>query len=133
MDLLSTVAHELGNAMGLPETQGEDVMRLVLDPGARALPGETVSTPVPAPSVGAQTPLFDASALYVTADRNIDWSEPSVDAAKPKKGELQVAAQPAWLGDFVNHLGRPSSERNPNVGIRVQVDVTSRIAPSGKV
>ena len=38
MDLLSTVLHELGNAMGFPETQGPGVMGMTLPAGERRLP-----------------------------------------------------------------------------------------------
>ncbi len=38
MDLLTTVLHELGNAMGIPETRGQDVMGMTLPAGARHLP-----------------------------------------------------------------------------------------------
>ncbi len=38
IDLLSTVLHELGNAMGIPENQGQGVMGMILPSGARRLP-----------------------------------------------------------------------------------------------
>ena len=38
MDLLSTVLHEMGNAMGLPETRGQDVMGMMLPAGVRRVP-----------------------------------------------------------------------------------------------
>jgi Ca2+-binding RTX toxin-like protein len=38
MDLLSTVLHELGNAMGFAEDTGQDVTGMVLQPGERRLP-----------------------------------------------------------------------------------------------
>ena len=39
-----------------------------------------------------------------------------------------VTAQPAWVGDFVNHLARTNSERNLNLGIRVQVEAASKVS-----
>jgi hypothetical protein len=39
MDLLSTVLHELGNAMGFPEDLGQDVTGMFLQAGTRILPG----------------------------------------------------------------------------------------------
>ena len=51
-----------------------------------------------------------------------------LDVTKPKKGDVPVTAQPAWVGDFVNHLARTNSERNPNLGIRVQVEAASKVS-----
>ena len=52
MDLLTTVVHELGNAMGFPEDRGHDVMGMVLQAGERRVPTElrlpTVSEKAPA-------------------------------------------------------------------------------------
>jgi len=132
MDLLSTVLHEMGNAMGFAENLGQGVMGLVLDPGVRTLPGaENPAQATAAPR--AETPsllaaLDDSSPLYVSADRSINWGEAGTDVVKLKKGDTPVTAQPAWAGDFVNHLARTNSERNPNLGIRVQVDVASKVS-----
>src|SRR5262249_35379835 len=38
MDLLTTVVHELGNAMGFAEDQGQDVTGATLQPGIRRVP-----------------------------------------------------------------------------------------------
>ncbi len=40
MDLLTTVVHEMGNAMGFPEDRGHDVMGMVLQAGERRVPTE---------------------------------------------------------------------------------------------
>src|SRR5262249_8602088 len=52
LDLLTTVVHELGNAMGFPENQGHGVMGMVLQAGERRVPTElrlpTVSERAPA-------------------------------------------------------------------------------------
>jgi hypothetical protein len=52
MDLLTTVVHEMGNAMGFPEDRGHDVMGMVLQAGERRVPTElrlpTVSERAPA-------------------------------------------------------------------------------------
>jgi hypothetical protein len=52
MDLLTTVLHELGNAMGFAEDQGQDVTGAVLQPGLRRLP-VTVATAL---AVSSATP-----------------------------------------------------------------------------
>ena len=129
MDVLSTVLHEMGNAMGFAETDGQGVMGLVLDPGVRTLPGDDTPPYSAAPHAEPQL-LFgtlDATPIYVSADRSIDWSQPVLDVTKPKKGDVPVTAQPAWVGDFVNHLARTNSERNPNLGLRVQVEAASKV------
>jgi len=130
MDLLSTVLHEMGNAMGFEENFGQGVMSLMLDPGVRTLPA-TDSGPLGSAALRAEPQsLFSTadawSPIYVSADRSIDWSQPILDVAKSKKSDLRVA--PAWVGDFVNHLARTESERNPNIGIRVHVEGASRVS-----
>src|SRR6202040_447251 len=78
MDLLSTVLHEMGNAMGFAETSGQGVMGLVLDPGVRTLPGDD-NTSVHSAGPRAEPQLLfatlDAAPLYVSADRSIDWGQ----------------------------------------------------------
>ena len=59
MDLLSTVLHEMGNAMGFAEDTGQDVTGMVLQPGERRLP--TVETGPPAPPI-AMPGLFARAA-----------------------------------------------------------------------
>jgi hypothetical protein len=44
IDLLTVVAHEMGNVLGLPETDGHDVMGKWLAPGERRLPMAKTST-----------------------------------------------------------------------------------------
>src|SRR5262249_4682676 len=117
MDLLSTVLHEMGNAMGFEENLGQGVMGLTLDAGVRTVPiVDNPVQPTAAPRVETQsllTALDASSPLYVSADRSIDWGEAGTDVVKPKKGDAPVTAQPAWVGDFVNHLARTDAERNP--------------------
>ena len=74
---------------------------------------------------------FDAAPLFFSSDRSIDWSSPALETpVKIRKGDAPAVAQPAWLGDFVNHLARTESQRNPNLGIRVQVEPASRASAS---
>ena len=99
MDLLSTVLHEMGNAMGFAEDSGQAVMGSVLDPGVRTLPsGET---PVHGSAPRAEPQLLfatlDATPLYASADRSSDWSQQVVDPTKLKKGDTPVRARLAWV------------------------------------
>jgi hypothetical protein len=136
MDLLTVVTHELGHALGSEHDDGNDVMAATLQPGVRELPAAQVQVSVstgpthPAAHADPQLALatLDAAPLYVSADRSIDWGETTDGVVKAKKGDTPVTAQPAWVGDFVNHLARTNSERNPNLGIRVQVDTASKVS-----
>jgi hypothetical protein len=60
IDLLSTVLHELGNAMGFPEDQGIDVTGMTLKAGVRALPTAAVTQ-----SLAAQPGVLSADASSV--------------------------------------------------------------------
>jgi matrixin len=135
MDLLTVVTHELGHALGFDHDAGNDVMAPTLQAGVRELPAAAVQVSAsagPAQPAHAEPQLLfgtlDATPIYVSADRNIDWSDPAVDLTKLKKGDAPVTAQPAWVGDFVNHLARTDSERNPNLGIKVQVGTASKVS-----
>ena len=57
MDLLSTVLHELGNAMGFAEDTGKDVTGMTLSAGLRRLP-----TGLPQPAVDASVSTGDSGA-----------------------------------------------------------------------
>ncbi|MGE4044330.1 MAG: hypothetical protein AB7F35_05720 [Acetobacteraceae bacterium] len=92
MDLLSTVLHELGNAMGFAETDAQDVTGMFLAAGVRTLPG-------PATPGAADAPAIDWRARYAP--------------------EEFANRDPAWVDDFLNNLGQDKS-RNPNAGIRLR-------------
>jgi hypothetical protein len=134
MDLLTVVMHEMGHALGFEHDAGDDLMAATLSTGVRELPGaelqRNLATHADAAALAGDAPFsrLDATPLYVSADRSIDWSAPVLDMARARKADSVVTAQPAWHGDFVNHLARPASERNPNLGIRVQVEATSRVS-----
>jgi hypothetical protein len=78
MDLLSTVLHELGNAMGFAEDTGQDVTGMTLQPGERRVPistdpavhGETsksVSQPIGALLLEGTIAKFAASTTAFTS------------------------------------------------------------------
>ena len=116
--------------MGFSENQGHDAMSDSLRLGVRELPADATHVRTTAPLGSAQVPFgsLDATPLSVSADRSIDWNAPVLDGVKAKKGDAPVTAQPAWVGDFVNHLARTNGERNPNLGIRVQLEAGSKVS-----
>ena len=99
MDLLSTVLHEMGNAMGFPEDTGQDVTGNVLAAGERRLPLlEGV--------VGADSGL-----------PSIAWGAiNAADSLLPPNPDT-----PSWTDDFLNNLGRGASGKQPNAGFRVKL------------
>jgi hypothetical protein len=107
MDLLSTVLHEMGSLLGIPEDAGLDVMTKTLAAGERALP-------VFAGALGS------ASGLPV-----IDWSVNN--AAVATFMEPGNAAE-TWVDGFLNNLGRTdgrtdgrTGKASPNHTIRIKL------------
>ena len=83
MDLLSTVLHELGNAMGFAETTANDVTGITLSAGLRRLPGPelagTALTGTPqyadqAPVAGLTPSLTDAALAPIVAMAKQFWT-----------------------------------------------------------
>ena len=111
MDLLSTVLHELGNAMGFAEDQGQDVMGAALQPGTRTLP-ETV-------------PALRADAA--TAQPRIDWSRGAGLGGSPAAPTLATTGATAgWLDDFVFNGAKGPVQYGPNAGFRVTIPIVDR-------
>jgi mucin-19 len=100
MDLLSTVLHELGNAMGFPEDSGQDVTGNVLAPGVRRLP-------VLEGDVGV------ASGVPV-----IDWSAYN-DVSQDTMAQFDVDGS-SWVDGFLNNLGQNGKHHRPNAGLRIK-------------
>jgi len=106
MDLLSTVLHEMGNAMGSPRPTARASWGWCSIPGVRTLPGD--NTPLHSAAAARR-----GAAAVRHARRHADLRvggpqhrlEPAgLDVTKAKKGDVAATAQPAWVGDFVNHL-----------------------------
>jgi Ca2+-binding RTX toxin-like protein len=98
MDLLSTVLHELGNAMGFPEDTGQDVTGKVLEPGTRRLP------------------VLDA-ASGATSVPAIDWTAIENLNAQTLS---QLDGDGSWVDSFVNTAGQNGKHHHPNLGLRIK-------------
>ncbi len=99
MDLLSTVLHEMGNAMGFPEDSGQDVTGNVLDPGERRLP-------VLEGAVAAAVPLIAWGAINNTA--GITPLASDTDGSN-------------WVDNFVNNYGNDGKYHRPNASLRIKL------------
>jgi hypothetical protein len=80
---------------------------------AGARPAAVASSNEPVAQPQASRPSTESGAAPT-----INWDN-RIDVA----GNLApspAAGSPAWLDDFVNHLGRSEAQRNPNAGIRVR-------------
>ena len=120
MDLLSTVLHELGNAMGFPEDHGEDVTGLVLQAGERRLP---VGIPVfTAPTFAGATPVVAPVVAPV-----VDWGI-MLNGAASRQAFAPSPETPSWVSDFTNHLDQDAARHSPNAGIRVHVPAAGLIS-----
>jgi hypothetical protein len=99
MDLLSTVLHEMGNAMGFPEDTGQDVTGKVLAAGERRLP------------------VLEGDVGAASGVPSIAWGAiNAVDSLLPPN-----PVTPSWTDDFLNNLGRGASGKHPNAGFRIKL------------
>ena len=136
MDLLTTVSHEMANAMGFAEDYGQDVTGMTLQAGVRALPAGDAHVQVSSSSGAAATPspYYDSTGPYAffgagnagNTTPAIDWSNAVIGVSEQRKAG-QRAPSSAWLGDFLNHLGQSETQRNPNLGIRVHMEAASKV------
>jgi hypothetical protein len=133
MDLLSVLAHELAHAAGLGH-QEHGLMTPTIVAGQRLAPAVTGATtsagatatagatanvssvttanvsPLTAPDVSlVTTPELPPAANPIV----IDWSAAPAPVATP------AAANPGWMADFANHLGRTQAEREPTAKLRI--------------
>ena len=86
--------------------------------------------------VGDETSMLADGWLLVSGVRNDGREDdPVVDLSAKKAGVGSWLAAPAsgakakWMDDFVNHLGRSETQRNPNAALRLQVPTSVNIAP----
>jgi hypothetical protein len=154
MDLLTTVLHEMGNAMGFSEDQGRDVMSDTLQAGVRDLPAGVIqpagaAAHAAAANFDAQFAVFNPSlstsggaasgtnpvAGFGTVQAGtpaIDWNGSFFGSADRRK-PAQIDGSSGWLGDFVNHLGQDDMQRNPNAGIKVQIATDADVLPAATI
>jgi hypothetical protein len=133
MDLLSTVLHEMGNAMGFSEDLGQDVTGQVLAAGVRTLPGATAPWSDAQAYAGLLPDAFGGPAGgrgTAGSAPTIDWSGSFFGSSDEQRPEAAGGAAPQWVSDFLNHSGRSEAQRNPNLGIRLHVDSESKISPT---
>jgi Ca2+-binding RTX toxin-like protein len=112
MDMLSTVLHELGNALGFREDAGRDVMGMRLRAGDRTMP-----VAEPPSRVDGATAGTDRG----TAVSRIGWA-----STEPADRNTRSFSVPAWLSDFLFNSGEGAASRNPNADIRVTVPIVTK-------
>ena len=101
MDLLTTLIHELGNAMGFAEDQGQDVTGATLQAGVRRIPTVAAASPLPAADPPVTVPV--ASNLPApNASNGFAAAQPASAGSPLTKGSLgqpiiPVAVAPAAL------------------------------------
>ena len=92
-------------------------------PGGDSFVSATAGTASAAAAAGASSdqPAAQAEkASFSTKDSSaptINWDKP-IDVTAYQTSAL--ASTPAWVDDFLNHLGQTETQRNPNAAIRVR-------------
>jgi hypothetical protein len=127
MDLLSTVLHEMGNAMGFAEDMGDDVTGMVLSAGERRLPGVLETTPTPfhmPPSVfapwtaGSGSDPIKMPAAGNTPAPSIDWTAGTKPFPHQRATDAHPGVTPNWLAAIVGHSEDDELYQKPNAGMR---------------
>jgi hypothetical protein len=132
MDLLSVLMHELGHGMGLEHGQ-TPWMGESLSAGWRSTPTwvpATSTTPgFELPPYG-MPPATPATPVVPASPPNIDWN---LVAGRTVAAPHVAASNAIWVRDFVQHLGRDETTRNPNASLRVQLPLSSSVTPDARV
>jgi hypothetical protein len=60
----------------------------------------------------------------------IDWSAGT--APMPLTVSAVAARTSNWQDEFVNHLAKTEAQRNPNAGLRIQVDLSPKLGATSQ-
>ena len=134
MDLLSTVLHEMGNAMGFAEDHGQDVTGMTLSAGERRLPGDfdamafNLKSESASPAHGAASPWTATGSpadihtppagKTASAPASIDWTQGANNPSVPGDGAADRNGTPAWLAAMLNQSEEDYFHQKPNAGMR---------------
>ncbi|UVO40540.1 hypothetical protein KUL72_23840 [Bradyrhizobium arachidis] len=118
MDLLTTLVHEMGNAMGMPEDSGDDVAGMVLGAGERRLPEPAVH-PAPASAAVLQSVVAVQAVPQMTL---IPLAQATTTIAPPLPA-IAKADEPSGITLISNILLSPIASTSQN-GVRKDVGMT---------
>ncbi|HYF16740.1 MAG TPA: calcium-binding protein, partial [Ramlibacter sp.] len=132
MDLLTVLTHEFGHLLGFEDGRsGIPVMdaelaagtRLQMEQGARQAAAKQAVEAAPEESAtSAPAPVIDWGGWSFGAPESPQAELPARPASQPS---LTDTAAAGWKTDFVSHLGKTSSERDPNAKISIVLPRTS--------
>jgi hypothetical protein len=133
MDLLTTMVHEMGNAMGFPEDQGQDVAGATLQAGERRVPvRETqplAETQARSEQQAVTGPSFMRPSVIAVSNGHAT-ATPTIDAALMALWPTTLsgaAVAPAFIPDAgvkpaAYHPGLGSSDLESNSDAKVKID-----------
>ncbi|MGY3658239.1 hypothetical protein [Bradyrhizobium sp. USDA 376] len=116
MDLLTTLVHEMGNAMGMPEDLGDDVAGMTLRAGERRLP-EPAGHPAPASAAVLQS----AAAAQAAPQMTLIPLAPATTTIAPPLPAVAKADEPSGITLISNILLSPIASASQNAEVRKSV------------
>jgi len=116
MDLLTTLVHEMGNAMGMPEDLGDDVAGMTLRAGERRLP-ELAGHPAPVSAAVLQS----TPAAQVAPQMTLIPLGPVTTTIAPPVPAVAKADEPSGITLISNILLSPIASASQNGEVRKSV------------